>query len=171
MRVHEVMSRPVVTVSPDSDVASAAASLAAGRMHHLVVIEGKRVAGVLSDRDLADASETMKVSAVMNRRFARVASSATLREAAGKLDGQPTDCIVVIDEGKLEGVLTARDIVHAIARGSAHVLSESDRPPLRSRGSKPNRKEPVARTHGSMKPVHRGDGKRGAAGRENKQQR
>lgn len=172
MRVHEVMSHPVVTVRIDSDAASAATILGNGHMHHLVVVEGKRVAGVLSDRDLANASGATSVTAIMNRRFSRIASSATLRAAAGKLDGQGTDCLVVIDDGGvLEGVLTCRDIVHAIARGSAHVLAETDRPPLRSRGSRPNPTQSVPRSRGSMKAVHGGHGKRGTERREGKQQR
>ena len=50
-----LMTRDVVTASPDWDVVEAAATMATRRIRHLVVYEGGQLLGVLSVRDVLPA--------------------------------------------------------------------------------------------------------------------
>ena len=50
--VSRVMSAPVHTLPPDADATLAARMMREHRHHHIVVVEGTRVAGILSTFDL-----------------------------------------------------------------------------------------------------------------------
>lgn len=50
--VRDVMSAPVFSVSPDTEVAEAAARMRAARVGSLVVVDGGRVVGILTEIDL-----------------------------------------------------------------------------------------------------------------------
>lgn len=52
VEVSEVMHTPVVTVSPDEPLASAARAMVSNRIGGLPVVEGGRVVGVLTETDL-----------------------------------------------------------------------------------------------------------------------
>src|SRR5690606_13865089 len=52
MRLREIMVAPVITIAPDESAEAAWARMEFERVRHLVVTEGNRVLGVLSDRDL-----------------------------------------------------------------------------------------------------------------------
>jgi CBS domain-containing protein len=50
--VSRVMQRQVLTLGPDDDVRRAAAEMRAGKRHHIVVLRGTQVIGILSSWDL-----------------------------------------------------------------------------------------------------------------------
>jgi CBS domain-containing protein len=54
-RVHEVMTSRVVHVGPDTNVQDCIALMRDNRVRHLPVLDGNRLAGMLSMRDLLDA--------------------------------------------------------------------------------------------------------------------
>jgi CBS domain-containing protein len=55
--VSRVMTTPVHTLTPDSEVATAAALMRTHRHHHLVVLEGKKIVGMVSSLDLLELLE------------------------------------------------------------------------------------------------------------------
>ena len=52
MRLQDIMSTNVKTVPPGATVGEARSFMRAQGIHHLLVRDGKRVVGVVSDRDL-----------------------------------------------------------------------------------------------------------------------
>lgn len=74
MTVRDVMSARVITIPIDSSVSVARETLSANQIQHLVVLDGKRVAGTIWDRDLPGVSDDMPVSRVMQRRVATISS-------------------------------------------------------------------------------------------------
>jgi acetoin utilization protein AcuB len=114
MLVRDFMS-PVASVRPDSNAATASALLSAGHLHHLVVADHGSVVGVVSDRDLALADSGSRVDAVMWRRVPTVDPSSPLLDAARKLNGLDTECVVVLDGNALAGCVTLSDVVRALA--------------------------------------------------------
>ena len=52
MPVSEIMTRDVITCSPDDDVAKVASAMQAHRIRHMPVVEGNRACGMVSIRDL-----------------------------------------------------------------------------------------------------------------------
>ena len=67
MRIQDLMSRSVVHVSADAAVAVAREMLLSGEIDHLVVMDGKRIAGVLSGQDLTGQADERPVSEMMRR--------------------------------------------------------------------------------------------------------
>jgi CBS domain-containing protein len=55
MRVEEIMTRPVITVTPDHSVEECMRLVTEHRVRHLPVIEGERLAGIVSIGDLVNA--------------------------------------------------------------------------------------------------------------------
>ena len=52
MPVSEIMTRGVITCSPDDDVAKVASAMHAHHIRHIPVVEGNRACGMVSIRDL-----------------------------------------------------------------------------------------------------------------------
>jgi CBS domain-containing protein len=125
IRVSAVMSRALVTVTPEQSVASAYEVLTAARVHHLPVVDDRgRPLALLDGQTLA---ETWPVSAADDRqrtiasllpprRPDCVLAEASLRVAAVDMHLGATDAVCVVDvDGCLVGLVTARDIVAAVA--------------------------------------------------------
>jgi acetoin utilization protein AcuB len=140
MRIKDVMSAHVISIAPENTVASAREALRNGEIRHLVVIEGKRVVGVVTVNDLARAADDQPVSAVMSRHVVTIESNATIRRAAGVMRGRAIGCLPVVDDGRLAGIVTTSDFLTAIAKGEIHAAPPRERMVLRKRGP---RKVPV----------------------------
>lgn len=124
------MSRRVVTITMDDSLAKARELFTELRFHHLLVVEQRRLVGIISDRDLLKAispyvgtlSETDRDRATLNKRAHQIMSrnpitvrtDTTVEVAAQQLIEKKVSCLpVVTDGGKIEGILTWRDLLKA----------------------------------------------------------
>jgi len=140
MRVGEVMTRRVETVPPEESVDSAIRRMRNARVRHLVVVRGRRVLGVLSDRDLG--LETDKsVGDVMTAHAVSASPDMTIRKAANLLRGRSIGCLPVMEDGNLVGIVTTTDLLERIGRGAERPISRGKRWTLKGRG--PRRKSVV----------------------------
>ena len=57
------------------------------------------------------------VGEIMNRDVLAVAPSATLAEAAVRMNERSVGAVVVVDAGRLVGIVTERDVLRAVATG------------------------------------------------------
>ncbi len=134
MRIQDLMSKSVISVAPDTDVAVARERLRTGEVDHLVVVQGKRVVGVVAGKDFASVGDETPVSDVMSRDVATIAPSATMRRAAGVMQGRAVGCLPVVDDGRLVGIVTTSDLLTALAKGEVHAAPPPGRAILRKRG-------------------------------------
>lgn len=134
MRIHDVMSKNVVSVAPTTEIAVARERLRTEEIDHLVVVEGKRVVGVVSGRDILRVRDGRPVSEVMSRTVATIAPQATMRRAAGIMRGRAVGCLPVIDDGRLVGIVTTSDLLTALAKGEIHAAPPRERVILSKRG-------------------------------------
>src|SRR6202140_2703904 len=133
MRIKDVMSKSVVSISPETLIAAARATLRSGEIEHLVVVEGKRVVGVVAREDIAQAGDDKPVAGVMSRNVATIAPEETLRRAAGIMRGRAVGCLPVVDGDRLVGIVTTSDLLTALAKGDTHTSPPNDRVILRKR--------------------------------------
>lgn len=115
MHVRELMSARVISVSPTDSLATAREQLRTHRIHHLLVLDRKRIVGVLSYRDLIGKADGLNVGEVMSRDVVTVVPTDTIRNAAARLLGRSHGCAAVVESGEVTGVLTTTDLLHAIS--------------------------------------------------------
>ena len=114
--VREIMSRRLVTVTPDTPLSEARHLLAEHRIRRLPVMLGRRLVGIVSDRDLRSASAShdwTPVAQIMTRRVVTVTAQTRVDEAAriildGRFGGLP-----VVDGDELTGIVTETDLLRA----------------------------------------------------------
>jgi acetoin utilization protein AcuB len=136
MRMKDVMSKNVVSVAPTTAIAVASEKLRNDEIDHLVVVEGKRVVGVVAGRDMLRVRDDRPVSEVMSRRVATIGPDATLRRAAGIMRGRAVGCLPVVDDGEVVGIVTTSDLLTALATGETHAAPPRERGILRKRGER-----------------------------------
>ena len=100
MIVRDVMSTRVKTVGPTVPAEDAWRLMRAERIHHLVVIDGKAIVGVVSDGDAggpkgAAVREGHSVAELMATAVVTVSPDTPVKRAANLLRGRSSGCIVV----------------------------------------------------------------------------
>lgn len=151
MFVSDWMTRKVFTVSPDDDASAAKAVFRERSVKHLPVLDGGRLVGILSDRDLvsyaasrrAEAGpETVekalsgtRVKSLMRKNVITVEADQPVEEAAMLMLDEAVGCLPVTDQGSLVGIISDRDIFEALVditgvrhRGHRFVVPVDDRP-------------------------------------------
>lgn len=147
MRVQEVMTTDVKTIAPTRPADEAWNLMRLHRIHHLVVIGGNRVLGVLSDRDAggrrgAQLRATSSVADLMTAPAVTVDPATTVRQAANLMRGRSIGCLVVANAGRPMGIVTVSDLLDLVGRGLDRGAGSTRRPALRHRA--PHRKVKTA---------------------------
>ncbi len=116
MKVRELMTGALITVTPQTGVFEARQTMLKERIRHLLVTEGGRMVGIVTDRDirlnLPSQATSLSVWEV-NHLLARltVGEAAALLMLEHKIGALP-----VLDGEHLIGILTETDILRAYAR-------------------------------------------------------
>lgn len=134
MRIQDVMSKDVVSADPATPVAEARERLRTAGIGHLVVLDARRVVGVVAATDIAHASDEQPLAEVMSRDVVTIEPDATLRHAAGVMRGRDVGCLPVVDQERLVGIVTTSDLLTALAKGEVHTTPPKERVVLRKRG-------------------------------------
>jgi acetoin utilization protein AcuB len=108
------MSSPVHTVTPVTLAVDAVTLLRQFGIRHLPVMDGERVVGVVTDRDLRGVAAATPVEAVMSRPVTVVTPRAGIDRAARLLFDRRIGCLPVVEDGRLVGILTQTDAVAAL---------------------------------------------------------
>ena len=127
MLVHERMKREPVTVQKDDSFRYALKLIRRQGIRHLPVLEGRRLVGIVTDRDLRQAApspattlevhelnyllERLKIEAIMTKNVITVAPEASVHEAAKLLIAHKIGCLPVVDQAELVGIITETDIL------------------------------------------------------------
>jgi CBS domain-containing protein len=84
----------------------------------LPVLKAGRVVGAIVSRDLLDVSRggEIKVNTVMEREPATIAPGASAAEAARLMRDGRLDAILVVDDGRLAGVVTAAGLLGTLTQ-------------------------------------------------------
>ena len=138
MRVQDVMTEGVQTISPASAAEDAWNLMRTRRIHHLVVSRGSRIVGVLSDRDAggrhgAPVRQNRLVADLMTAPAVTVPPGTTVRKAANLMRGRSIGCLVVADAGRVIGIVTVADLLELVGRGLDRPAATSKRWTLRHR--------------------------------------
>jgi acetoin utilization protein AcuB len=130
MPVRDLMSKDLVTVNVEDSIMKASKLMKDKKIRHLPVLKKGRLAGIVSDRDLKEASpskataldihelyyllDKITVGSVMPSRLFTIAPGDTVEKAAAVMLKQNISALPVVNPGgDLAGIITKGDIFRA----------------------------------------------------------
>lgn len=129
MLVKDRMKRDPVTVKKDDSFRYALKLIRKEGIRHLPVLEGKKLVGILTDRDLRQAApspattlevhelnyllERLKIEAIMTKKVITVGPDLGLLDAAKLLMAHKVGCLPVVEQEELVGIITEGDLLRA----------------------------------------------------------
>jgi len=125
--VAEVMTKHPRSVQVTDQIGDVRAALADRRLHHLPVVDGEQLVGMISSTDLLEfgfeprvshtnldeyLNEHFSIPQIMQTNLVTVPSDSTVRDAARALTTGDLHAVPVVgDNNKLVGIVTSTDIV------------------------------------------------------------
>jgi acetoin utilization protein AcuB len=126
LRVRDAMTHEVVTLEPEASVARALELCREHDIRHLPIMEGGRLVGLVSDRDLRDVSPPrgtldeentlgwVRVRDVMTTKLVTIHPLDTIEHAARDIYAYRFDCLPVVADGELVGIITSSDMTRIL---------------------------------------------------------
>lgn len=127
MLVKDAMTREVETLTPEQTLRDAINLLRRKRIRHLPVVEGQKLVGIVTDRDVKRAAPsvltgvgneefdnsllTIKIAQVMTREPITVPDRASLKSAVEIFINTKVGALPVVDDGRLVGILADSDVL------------------------------------------------------------
>ncbi len=126
MLVKERMSKPVITITPETSVQDALQIMRENKIRRLPVMEGKKLVGIVTERDLLYASPSpattlsiqemhymlsrLKVREIMKSPVITIDENAPIEEAARLMADNKIGGLPVTRDGELVGIITESDL-------------------------------------------------------------
>lgn len=150
MFVRDCMVRNPITITPETPISKALDIVVKKKIRHLPVLSGEKVVGLVTERGLLAVSPSpattlsvyelnyvlakLTVKEALVKNPVSVSSDCPIEEAAFIMREKKIGSLLVIDDGKLVGIVTQTDMVHALVRlfglqkaGSRIVIETADR--------------------------------------------
>jgi len=168
--VRDWMTEHLVTLSPEASVAEALTLCRKRRIRHIPILDEGRLVGIVSDRDLRDASPTLgdperarilqeiRVADVMSREVITVDPQDSIENAAQQMYELKIESLPVVAEGAVAGagstvgeeevlgIVTSSDVMRALV-----TLAGLPEPGCRIEVSVPNREGILAEVAGKIR--------------------
>lgn len=126
--IGKIMAKNLVTIDHTEPVSRARRLLESGEHHHLPVVHGKELVGIISWSDILRVTfgefgdqdgrsldtmldHTYQLTDVMNVNPTTLASDGTVRDAANTLASHSFHSLPVVDGKKLVGLVTSTDLI------------------------------------------------------------
>lgn len=136
--IEAIMSTNLITVAPSDTLAEARAMMHDNRIHHIPVLEDKKLVGLVTLTNVLAATDSflrdpknrihaneILVKDAMVTDVATVDVHASLRSAALFIEKHKIGCLPVMDDEELVGIITDTDFV-AVAINLLETIEESE---------------------------------------------
>ncbi len=123
MIASDIMTRKVCTTRPETDVQELALLLSSKRISGAPVVDDNgQIIGIVTEADIIGKvdREGLRVADIMCRELITVDEETPVGEVASLLTERKIKRVPVVQNGKLVGIVSRADIVHAVAQG--HVI-------------------------------------------------
>ena len=114
-RIGDLMTRQPWTVQLDDSVAVARRMLAEREIHHLPVLDGGKVVGMVTARDVGLAGDRLATVADVYVPVHLVDAKTPLGDVLELMTSKHADAVVVSSGGEVEGIFTASDALRVLA--------------------------------------------------------
>jgi CBS domain-containing protein len=132
LRVRDIMGKNVVTISVSERLSTVEDIMTLGQVRHMPVVQGGKLVGVVSERDLLRASlsglsehrgaerraflHVVEIARVMSAPPIVIGPDASIDEAALVMAEKKIGCLPVVDDdGHLLGMVTETDVLRCVA--------------------------------------------------------
>lgn len=121
MRVAEIMTEPAVTDARDAPLARAAELMWRQQTGSIVILSGQEIVGIVTERDiLRTVAQNQEVAGVavgdvMSTEVITTTPDTPVRDAARTMAQHWIRHLPVVDEGRLVGIVSQRDITGVFA--------------------------------------------------------
>ena len=128
LTVRDCMTTALVTVAPAEDLVRVVNRMVEAGISLLLVVESDdQLVGIVTERDCIGAAPAASyygepggpVSKIMSTRLETLAPDDSLVDVAVQMSASPHRGFPVVEEGRLVGLLTRRDVLSALNRGAA----------------------------------------------------
>ncbi len=122
--ISKIMTTDLVTAHLGQKLSELRAVFSEGNFHHLPVVRGEELIGIVTATDIMRASfgtsasemdstldHTASLEAVMKKNPVTVSVTATVRDVAEKLATGAYHCVPVVDGTRLVGLVTSTDVI------------------------------------------------------------
>lgn len=130
----EVKGRDVWSIGPKESVYEAMKLMAEKGVGALLVMEGKELVGIISERDYARkvilqgrSSQTTEVHEIMTSRVAYAELDQNIEECMAVMTEKRIRHLPVINAGRVEGVISIGDLVKSIISEQKFIIEQLER--------------------------------------------
>ena len=115
IKIRSIMTKDVVTISPNSSIMEAAKLMTSKSVSSLVVMDKNKPIAIISENDIIKGilSKKTKVKDVMSRQFMIISPLAKFSEISKSLREKKIKRFPVMENERLIGLITETDIVQA----------------------------------------------------------
>ncbi|HUK27261.1 MAG TPA: IMP dehydrogenase [Candidatus Acidoferrales bacterium] len=111
-RAEALIIRDVITVTPDDTVGQALTLMEKHNISGLPVVEGSKLVGIVTGRDVRFAQPTLTVSQVMTKEIVKAEEGTSLEDAQRLLRDHKIEKLPIVSKsGELAGLITFKDIL------------------------------------------------------------
>jgi CBS domain-containing protein len=127
MKVRDIMVKEVATLDINDELSLANDIMRLGRIRHLPVVEGQRLVGIISERDLfrsslaqalgyetkatRDLMKTLRIKDIMVPAVVTVSPGTAICDAVRLMVDKKIGCLPVVENEALVGLITETDIL------------------------------------------------------------
>lgn len=128
-RVREIIRKTPITTTPDTTIRDAAVLMTEQNVSALLVMQGSRLAGIVTDRDLRSKvvapglSGSEPVSSIMTSRPVTIDADKLAFEVLVEMTQRKFHHLPVTEEGRLVGMITAGDLMRLEQANPAYLVS------------------------------------------------
>ncbi|MGQ9624763.1 MAG: CBS domain-containing protein [Candidatus Bathycorpusculaceae bacterium] len=120
--VRSVMAKPVITVEKGSSVYEVAKLMSEKSIGSIVVLEKGKPVGIATERDILQRvvakglnSSQVKIEEIMSRNLITISGKTPIINAIRVMEKNKVRRLLVMEKGKLVGIVTQRDLLRALA--------------------------------------------------------
>jgi acetoin utilization protein AcuB len=127
MTVKEVMVKEVATLDVNDELSLANDIMRLGKIRHLPVVDGSRLVGIVSERDLfrsylaqvmgyggidsRNLIKALRIKDIMVKEVTTISPEAKLYDAVNLMIEKKIGCLPVVEDDRLVGLITETDIM------------------------------------------------------------
>ena len=123
--VADIMSSPVVTIDRETNVKDAALLMTDKRIGSIIIMERGQAIGIVTERDMLERVVSpcrdpcaTKMKEIMSSPLITIPKETSILDAMRKMRENYISRLLVMDDDKLLGILSERDIIRAVSIAS-----------------------------------------------------